>query len=492
MLRATRDDPEEVLEKLNRRYAVVNMGGSVEIVHEHTDPATGHSVVDFIKPADLKLLYAADFVTVTDENGKPKSKTYFDHWYSHPRRRKFMGAVMVPAAPGEEPPTGGYFNMWRGWGGEPDPRGAEGCRLFLDHLRNVVCGGDEVLYEWLTAWLADAVQNPAERPGTSVAFQGGEGIGKGAVGDYVGSMYGPHYRYLDDGNALVGRFNKLLQNALLVFGDEVLFGGDRRAADKLKSMVTSTTINIEPKFVDAFPVRNNIRLMIASNAELMLTAGHDDRRWLILRVSGAHANDRAYFDAIYDEIDHGGPACLLHYLAHYTIPDEVNLRHAPATGAKGHQKAFSLSPAKRWWLSRLEDEYLTGNDEVYTWGDWIGPEPVTVAREALYAAFERDAAASGRGRGRLPTPRQFWDEVGECMTGATFQMLKNKRRVADWEERGASAPIRLARLVLVAPLRECRAAFERWYGQPVEWPESTDMAAYQAEEEEQRARDQVM
>ncbi len=268
----------------------------------------------------------------------------------------------------------------------------------------------------------------------------------------------------------------------------MVFGGDRRAANKLKSLVTEPTIMIEPKFVDAFPVRNNVRLILASNEDSLLAVDHDDRRWLVLRVSDRRANDRGYFGPLFDEMQRGGPASLLHYLTNYKFPDDVNLRVAPPTEAKGRQKDFSLSPAKRWWKARLEDEYLTRSDEAFVRGDWLGTDTVEVSRGALYHAFVSDAIDAGRGRGRLPTAQQLWLEVEEVMRGAAFQRRNSKARFPDWEELGADdgVPRRLDRLLRIAPLAQCRAAWERWLGQKVEWPESTGI-----DEEETPVEDNV-
>ena len=175
------------------------------------------------------------------------------------------------------------------------------------------------------------------------------------------------------------------------------------------------------------------------------------------------------------------PCCDLHQLEDKKCPSRL----APATEAKGQQKAYSLPYVKRWWKDRLEAEYLTMNDCAYVKGEWIGDRPVAVARGALYASFVEDAIRAGLGRGQLPTERQFWDELKECMPGATFQLLKNRRRVPDWKDRGASTV--QDRLLLLGPLPECRQAFERWYAQPVKWSKSTDMAAYRVEKEEPMA-----
>ncbi len=195
--------PDDPIAKMNRAYAVAHLGADVVILHEHDDPTTRQRAVDFVKPSALSTWFKNRFVDVPTDQG-PKRKPLFEHWLTHRDRRAHSGVVFEPGAPGASPDTGDHFNLWRGWAVEPNARGEEGCRLFLDHLRDVLCDGDDARFAWLVAWLADAVQNPGRRPGTSVALQGPQGGGKTVVGRYLGAMYGPHYVYLNDGRCSPG------------------------------------------------------------------------------------------------------------------------------------------------------------------------------------------------------------------------------------------------------------------------------------------------
>ena len=85
-----------------------------------------------------------------------------------------------------------HFNLWRGFSVEPRPGD---CSKFLAHLHDNVCRGDEALYNWVVGWMADIVQHPAKKIGTSLVLRGPHGVGKTKVGEVFGSLLGAHYRW---------------------------------------------------------------------------------------------------------------------------------------------------------------------------------------------------------------------------------------------------------------------------------------------------------
>jgi hypothetical protein len=55
----------------------------------------------------------------------------------------------------------------------------------------------------------------------------------------IGNLLGPHYAPL----ASLGRFNSHLKNAILIFADEAIWGGNKREVGALKALIT------EPKLI---------------------------------------------------------------------------------------------------------------------------------------------------------------------------------------------------------------------------------------------------
>lgn len=124
---------------------------------------------------------------------------------------------------------------------------------------------------------------------------------------------------------------------MVVFADEVTYGGNRKVAGKLKAMVTEKFIVSERKGIDAVQYHNCAHLLIASNESWFIPAGPQSRRWLVLDVNPAKANDRDYFNAMHYQMEEeGGLAAMLHELKERKITHD--LKKAPETEALYDQR----------------------------------------------------------------------------------------------------------------------------------------------------------
>ena len=114
--------------------------------------------------------------------------------------------------------------------------------------------------------MAHTVQDPGgERPGVAIVMRGGQGVGKGVFATYFGKIFGGHFIHIQNQRHLTGNFNVHLKDKLLVYADEAFWGGDKSMAGVLKGLITEKQIFIEPKGLNAFPVDNHMRFIIASN-----------------------------------------------------------------------------------------------------------------------------------------------------------------------------------------------------------------------------------
>ena len=208
----------------------------------------------------------------------------------HSDRRQYHGVVFEP-----QRPTPGYYNLWTGFAVEPRPGN---CSLYLEHIHFVIAGGDDEVYEYIIAWMADAVQRPTRRPGTSIVMRGKQGTGKGVCCTEFGKLFGQHFVHVQHARHLTGHFNAHLKDALVVFADEAFWAGDKSAEGALKAMVTEEQLPIEFKGKDVIYVRNHIRLMISSNHDWVVPAGLEERRFFVVDVSEARMQDQKYFVAI--------------------------------------------------------------------------------------------------------------------------------------------------------------------------------------------------
>lgn len=333
------------LDELNRKHAVLMMGGKCVVLNETFDYTFNRPDITFSAPTDFKNFYANRFVKKVCNDGIERDKPLGKVWFESRERRQFNGITFAPLKE-----TPGQYNLWKGFAVEPK----EGdCSLYLEHIRSNVAGGDSEIFAYIIAWMADAVQHPDNRPGTSIVLRSRQGTGKGVAISEFGKLFGHHFIQIHHTKHLVGNFNAHLKDALLVFADEAFWAGDKSGEGVLKAMVTEENIQIEPKGKDSFSIKNHIRLMISSNNDWVVPAGLEERRFFIQDVGENHIQDREYFGKILNQMNTGGREALLHYLQHYDLSG-VDLGKFPMTMALYETKVHSMTPLQKFWFSKLE------------------------------------------------------------------------------------------------------------------------------------------
>ena len=371
---------DELVESMNKEYAVVVVGGKIRILREK--PNAHHEWemhYDLLHKDGFLDLLSNEVIWSNSEPPKPIPVSKV--WLAHEGRRTYENGLAL--FPDSDTPEG-YYNTWNGF--SVSPREGQ-CNLFLDHLKGIVCGGNDEAYNWLFTWLADLVQNPSNPKGCAVIMRGGEGCGKGTFAYAIGKLFGPHHRHLIDDSHLTSNFNSHLFDAITIFADEITWGGNKKTAGKLKGIVTEKYLIGERKGVDAIQYQNRCHLMIASNSEWVIPADFDSRRWFVLDVIGDKIGDHGYFNAIDDELNNGGMEALLYKLLNYQIPDINLIRTAIVTKALTKQRVLNLQhdTAIRWWLSIVESGEFPVTDAKTGETGW----PTLVSKSDLYSAYER-------------------------------------------------------------------------------------------------------
>lgn len=369
------------VDEFNRDHALVLIEGRCRIIREGAD-AEGVPYYDFMKREDFVLFHANRNETVKTGNGKTATFNAGQEWLRHPARRTYSKVTFDPARRQDLP---GVYNMFRGFGATPAPGDWS---LMEEHIRDVVCAGNDVHFRWVMSWCARIVQDPGgDRPGTAIVLRGGQGVGKGMFAVNFGRIIGPHFKHLTHQEQLTRAFNAHLKDGLLVFADEACYPGDKAAVGRLKGMITEPTLTIEPKGVDAFQIDNHINLIMATNEAWAIPAEMDSRRFLVLEVGAEHKGDRAYFAALQAQMDAGGREGWLAALLAWDWR-QVDLRTVPQTVGLRQQKIASLPPILSWWHEAIEAEAIPVCDANGAPIGGIG-WPSTVAKREVWEGFVR-------------------------------------------------------------------------------------------------------
>ena len=375
-----------IVQEMNKRFALCPIGKKIAIIEEFEKPDPIQGKYRLLEPSAFSLLMRPEIVKIVDGD-KEKVVEISKIWLGSRERREVS---RIECLPGIDAPEG-VLNSWCGFTVDPKPGKWPKIKW---HIDNIICGTSPELRGWVYDWIAMLFQKPHYKPGTALVLRGGEGAGKGAFADAIlGKMFGYHYKHLTDSHHLVSNFNAILADAVFVFGDEVTYGGNRKADGKLKAMVTEDTMTIERKGLDSVTVRNMVHLVLAANDEWVIPVGTNPRRWLILDVSDEKAQNKEYFDALFEAIPKELPA-FLHDMLQRKITH--NIRVAPATEAREEQTVATLHTSWMgsviaWIIEKVEKndlgvhgigEYDSNSGE---WKDDYNPEwPSRVVKADLY------------------------------------------------------------------------------------------------------------
>jgi hypothetical protein len=243
------------------------------------------------------------------------------------------------------------FNTFQGYGCKPMPGNVS---LILNHIHEVLCGGDSVASTYFIQWLAHIFQRPADKPSVAILMKSAEGTGKGTLYKLLKKMLGVNANQVNGHYQLTGRFNSVIAGKLLIFGDEVDLTS-KAVFDKVKGIISEPTISLELKGIDAEPIPNFARFIFAGNHSQILRAGTRERRFLVLEPSSHKVDNKKYFQDLNELIDGDGAAYFLKYLLNVDIRS-FNPYKAPATKGLIEEKLSSLTPILSFFNEELHKE----------------------------------------------------------------------------------------------------------------------------------------
>ena len=457
----------EVVARFNELYLVLNEGGKAMILQPGFDPVLKRRRYDRLSPADLRVLYMNERIQVgTNGKGSPVMRGVADVWLHHTDRRQFIHGVAFDPKNKARP---GVLNLWEGYAIKPAPGDWS---LMRSHIDSIICAGDPVRINYVTGWMARMLQHPAEQGEVAVVMKGGEGTGKGTLAKALRHVIGHHALAIANAKHLVGNFNSHLRDVIFLFADEACFAGDRAHVGVLKSIITEPYLTVEAKYANAVEVPNFLHLMMASNEDWVIPASMDARRYFVLEVLEAVKNNHAYFAAIWQQMEAGGYAAMLHDLLAYDLSG-FNVRAVPVTEGLHRQRKLSLPTAEGWWLDCLERGYVFRSRlgleaEFASWS-------ARATTELLFASYIEFAKAHGERRvmTREGLGRFFAGlgaKAGRWRNGVVGEHLVDEPNVHGGTNRKAK-PVHQPRShgYLVGELAGARQAFAETTGLSIAW-----------------------
>jgi hypothetical protein len=407
--KAFKDATAPHITRLNKDYAFVMEAGKATVFHKKFDPILKRAYYERSSPADFIHAFRNEVIEVAGE--KTSLGTL---WLNSPKRLQFLGGVIFDPANRNADDT---LNLWKGFA----VAAKEGSwRLLRDHIRDIVCGGNEVWFDYLLKWMANAIQRPEKQGRVVVVMKGLEGVGKGLLGRAMAHLFGQHGLQISHAKHLIGNFNAHLHDCVFMFADEAFYAGDRAHIGILNKIITEPTLEIERKRYDMVQSPNFLHIMMASNADWVIPASLQARRFFVLNVLATKREDEAYFQEIMNELDNGGYAAMLHELKTLDLTD-FDVAKFPKTEALQEQQERSLDFERRWLRTILHRGYIweskLGLEETFeTWHE-------AATTDLLYKSYEEFC--------RRHSHRHFLDNrlFGAFLTDVGFTRTQSKSAI---------------------------------------------------------------
>tara|TARA_A100001015_G_scaffold316841_1_gene432177 strand:+ start:279 stop:2324 length:2046 start_codon:yes stop_codon:yes gene_type:complete len=426
---AEHGESRHILKQLNNNHAVVMIGGKTFIVREGKKPI-------FMTYNDFCLRYA--YLKI---DGKKATK----RWIESDDTKRFDEVVFDPT---EQCPNSSY-NLFKGLSVKPI---AGKCDLYLQHIKKIICAGDEHLYDYVMGWMAHAIQKPAELPGVALVLQGSQGTGKGTFAQYFGKIFGDHFQHLVHMEHLLSKFNAHLSSALVVFADEIVWGGNKRDAGQLKGIITESRRMMEAKFKDPILVNNYARFIFATNEDWAVPTGPKERRFCVLTLDESKSQDHAYFSAIATEMENGGTEALMHTLNNFDL-SHFNIRLYPITDGLLQQKQLSLPSVARWWQDVLIEGGSDMSADIYV--PSVEIFDTVIPTNILFNLYQVFAKGDRFGHGQVANCQQF------VTTLSRWAPIAKLRSTGDDGKR--------TRCLSIPNLSTCREHFQQEMRHEIDW-----------------------
>ena len=212
----------------------------------------------------------------------------------------------------------------------------------------------EEIMHWLLCWLAYPLQHPGAKLRTAVVMHGDEGAGKNFLFDIMVAIYGK-YGSLVGQEELEDKHNDWRSCKLFVVGDEVSSRAELvHNKNRLKALITSPTVQINPKNLARREEKNQMNIVFLSNELQPLALDNSDRRYLV--VYTPRAKDPEYYLSLGEWRDNGGAEAFYHFLLTYPLDGFHPYSPAPMTAAKEALIEINRKSPEQFWAEWASGE----------------------------------------------------------------------------------------------------------------------------------------
>lgn len=421
------------LQEIQHRYSILSMKRKRPVILDSTkDTLTSKD--------EVRLLLGGQAVLVGfNDDEEPIYKEAYCAWEGSRGRRHLTEAVMT-----RKPIENYQWNLFPGFGVIPTQ---SECPLILNHIKEVICSNDTVIYEAMLNLIAWQFQNVGKPSRIIVGLRSKkQQVGKNIFTDRIlGRCLGYAYYYSNDANRAFGQFNAQMRGVVILCLDEAVFAKDKALAAKIKSAVQASELPSEDKFITTVPLPSGLNLWILTNEQHVAHLDSQDARHWLLNVSEHRKGNQDYFTNLADEIDNGGVEAFLDLMINRDISGFIPQKDLPRdTEALFQAKELSLGElsAQQWLMECVASEFMLGLEShptihyqksngtyLMAYSEWPGDFGLSLLSGDIYQAY-KIWCSNTKSYGRSPdAPSNFWRVLTDVGFISTKQNGSRLRQV---------------------------------------------------------------
>ena len=362
---------EEQAFEIMKDYAMLNNQGKAQIIN-----TTKLGLVSSSE-SGLKTLFKNQLIGGVNP---------VDIWIQSKNRPLFIDTKFDPSCSSNDE----AYNLFKGFA-YPAQKFID-IAMFKNFVKDVICSGDDEMYNIVWSFLAQMMQDPSRKMGTALVLLSSKGTGKSTFVKVIGELLKGYFFQSADNKRLLGEFNNHLASTLLFYANELTFTDNKRVISKLKNVITEKNFTYEIKGGATYGADNFVRVIIDSNDDMAVVQTADERRFIYPVISEAKIGDTNYFNELHDLFEmEGFYESLMYDLMNYDYaPWEHYLKTPPKNEVTEEQVLESFTTVESWWLNCLETGVIPYAEYEVTY-DY----KLHIANEELYKSFAKHTRANG-------------------------------------------------------------------------------------------------
>ena len=281
--------------------------------------------------------------------------------------------------------------------------------LFFKHVKEQLCAGREIEFEYVMNWFAHMIQKPRELACVGLIFISDQGNGKDILASLIEKIIGEnHYLSVENVDSFFTNFNSRQEGRLLIKLNELAEGGAlSKNHNRYKGEMTKLDIWIEPKCIDAYKVNHYARYLHFSQHRNSITVERSDRRFFIVDCKNDYVNKQDYFGLIRDELNNSDIVYAWYLYFKNRDISKAKIQACPQTNIKNSLKASQMPSSLRYLINlvnnELDNEYngdgeaplktdfkYSGVDLYDSYKAWCESERESIVRKSVFDNWLQD------------------------------------------------------------------------------------------------------